>query len=166
MIRYCTDFDFESIRSIINDAAIAYRNTIPTQLYREPWMTESYLKEEISRGVKFSGLEENGTLIGVMGVQDVLDVTLIRHSYVRTAQRRHGIGSALIESHIAHSDRPILVGCLKAMTWAITFYQKHGFTLVTEAERDMLRAKYWNLSAEHVKNSVVLADNKWREQNG
>ncbi|MEP0913092.1 GNAT family N-acetyltransferase [Leptolyngbya sp. GB1-A1] len=140
---------------------MAYKDTIPPQLYREPWMSEQYFEEEISRGVQFLGFEENQSLVGVMGVQDVKDVTLIRHSYVRTSQRGKGIGGALLNHHIAHSSRPILVGCLKAMTWAISFYQKHGFTLVSDAQRDELRARYWNLSSEHVKNSVVLADRKW-----
>lgn len=163
MIRPCTDADFEEVRSVINDAAIAYKDTIPSQLYREPWISEEYLRAELQSGVRFWGVEENGRLVGVMGVQDIEDVTLIRHSYVRTILRRTGIGSSLIEFHKAQSDRPVLVGCLKAMTWAILFYQKHGFSLVSDEERDRLRRKYWSLSPEHVRNSVVLVDAKWRD---
>ena len=164
-IRACTDDDFEAVRAVINDAAAAYKNTIPPQLYREPWMSEEYLRDELSRGVRFWGAEEEGELAGVMGVQDIEDVTLIRHSYVRTVRRRGGIGSALIEFHKTKSDRPVLVGCLKAMTWAIAFYEKHGFSLVADEERDRLRRRYWNLSAEHVRNSVVLVDAKWKAAN-
>lgn len=160
-IRECTASEFETVRSVINDAALAYRGVIPLELYREPWMSSDYLTEELFRGVVFSGAWIGGELIGVMGVQDVGDVTLIRHSYVRTAQRRSGIGSALLAHQLQRASRPVLVGCLKAMTWAITFYQKHGFQLVSDEERDLLRARYWNLSPQHVAQSVVLVDNRW-----
>ena len=171
-IRACDQSDFEAIRETINDSALAYQGKIPAELYREPWMSEYYLKKEIDSGVCFYAAELSAisrpqtagvrpVIGGVMGVQNVLDVTLIRHSYIRTAFRRNGIGSALIRAHLERADRPILVGCLKSMTWAIEFYQKHGFTLVSDDERDRLRAAYWNLSSVHVQNSVVLADRQW-----
>ncbi len=167
MIRECSNIDLEEIRVVINDAAIAYKNTIPSHLYREPWMTERHLRDESEGGVRFFGFEEEATLLGVMGVQDIKDVTLIRHSYVRTDRRRKGVGSALIQFHKSQISRPVLVGCLKAMTWAISFYQKHGFILVSDEERDYLRASYWNLSPEHVRNSVVLVDSGYlRSRNG
>ena len=158
VLRPCTAEDLETIREIINDAAMAYRGVVPAQIYREPWMTAEQLQQELAAGVKFVGFERQGQLQGVMGVQDIEDVTLIRHSYVRTTERGHGIGDRLIENHLAECQRPMLVGCLKAMTWAIRFYEEHGFRLVSEQERDKLRAKYWKLSAEHVVNSVVLTD--------
>lgn len=163
MIRACTNSDFEEVRSVINDSASAYKGTIPSQLFREPWMSIEYLRDEIAAGVAFYGFEEDGELAGVMGVQDVQDVSLIRHSYVRTSKRRHGIGAALLRFHLGAAQKSVLVGCLKAMTWAIAFYEKHGFVLVSDQERDLLRAKYWKLSAEHVKHSVVLADSRWHE---
>ncbi len=166
MIRPYCDADFEQVRATINDAAQAYRGTIPAELYREPWMSAEYLTDELARGVIFYCHESDGTIDAVMGIQEFPDVTLLRHSYVRTAQRRSGLGSLLIEHHKSRTTHPILVGCLKAMTWAISFYQRHGFTIVSDAERDRLRAKYWNLPAAHVANSVVLADRRWLDENG
>ena len=164
LIRACGRSDFQAIRETINDSALAYHGTIPAELYREPWMSEDYLNKELDAGVRFYAAEltaTNGpTIAGVMGVQNVLDVTLIRHSYIRTIFRRNGIGSALIKSHLNQADRPVLVGCLKAMTWAIEFYRKHVLTLVDDPERDRLRAAYWNLSPLHVQNSVVLVDQR------
>jgi GNAT superfamily N-acetyltransferase len=157
----CGSEHFDAIRTVINDAAVAYRKTIPPQLYREPWMSVAYLAHELEDGVRFLGCYAQGNLLGVMGVQDRGEVTLIRHAYVRTAVRRTGIGSELIEAVKAAVEQPMLVGCLKAMTWAIAFYQKHDFHLVSDAERDRLRAMYWTLSQEHVQNSVVLADKRW-----
>jgi GNAT superfamily N-acetyltransferase len=162
MIRECNEGDFEAIRAVINDAALAYKGVIPSFLYREPWASSEYLKNELSKGVRFICHDEQGELQGVMGVQEFPDVTLIRHSYVRTASQRTGIGSALLRFHMTHAHHRILVGCLKAMTWAIAFYEKHGFTLVSDAERDELRARYWDLSPEHVANSVVLVKDERR----
>lgn len=123
------------------------------------------MRQELASGVTFFVYQRDGVMLGVMGVQDVDDVTLIRHSYVCTAERRAGIGSELIRFHKARASRPVLVGCLKAMPWAINFYQRHGFVLVSDTVRDELRRRYWNLSAEHVRNSVVLVDEAWLMQN-
>lgn len=159
------DSDLETIYAIINDSAQAYRGVIPQELWRDPFMPYSYLHSEINQGVHFWGYEEKNQLDGVMGIQNIEDVTLIRHSYVRTSQRRRGIGSKLIRFHLAQTQRPILVGCLKAMTWAISFYQKHNFTLVSDAQRDLLRSRYWSLPSAHVRQSVVLVDQRWLELN-
>lgn len=164
MIRACTEADFEEIYTIINDAAIAYQGVIPNELWKEPFVSRSYLASEIQAGVTFTGYQQNGALLGVMGTQQKDDVLLIRHSYIRTSHRRTGIGSALLQNHLAQTDLPVLVGCLKAMTWAISFYQKHGFILVSESEKDRLRAKYWSLSSTHVGHSVVLANQEWLNQ--
>ena len=162
MIRKCTNSDIDQILGVINDSALAYKGIIPTELYREPFVSCEYLSSEIKDGVTFYGhYDSKNNLIGVMGCQDRGDVILIRHSYVLSSNRHKGVGSALIEHFIDRTDLPILVGCLKAMTWAISFYQKHGFQLLSDSDRDYLRAKYWKLPEAHVRQSVVLANSKW-----
>lgn len=163
MIRACNENDFETIYEIINDSAEAYRGVIPHELWREPFVPREYLASEMNAGVMFSGYEQDGELLAVMGAQKKEDVTLIRHAYVRTAFRGRGLGSALLKSYLSKTDSPVLVGCLKAMTWAIAFYEKHGFLAVADAVRNALRARYWTLSKAHVINSVVLVDAKWRQ---
>lgn len=110
MIRHCDEDDFEAIYAIVNGAALAYRGVIPADCWAEPYMRREELREEIGAGVVFWGYEDDGALAGVMGIQHVQDVTLIRHAYVRTASRRRGIGAALLESLHAQADRPVLVG--------------------------------------------------------
>lgn len=166
MIRPCTDHDFESIYSIINDAAQAYKGIIPVDRWHEPYMSRHYLRHEIDAGVVFRGYEENGELIGVMGIQDAKDVTLLRHAYVRTPMRGKGIGSRLIADCNRLMTKPALVGTWAAATWAISFYQKHGYRLVTRAEKERLLKLYWSIPERQVETSVVLADKKWFVSNG
>jgi len=161
MIRPCDPGDFAAIHSIINDAAQAYRGVIPADRWHEPYMPESELRHEIESGVAFWGYEEEGELVGVMGIQPVQDVTLIRHAYVRTARRGQGIGSQLLARLRTLTDRPVLIGTWAAATWAIRFYEKHGFRLVTPAEKDRLLGKYWSIPERQVETSVVLADARW-----
>ena len=130
LIRQCQDNDFETIYEIVNDAARAYKGVIPADRWHEPYMSREELRREIDAGVRFWGYECDGALIGVMGVQDVQDVTLIRHAYVRTARRGQGVGSKLLEHLRAHIERPALIGTWAAATWAIRFYEKHGFRQV------------------------------------
>ncbi len=163
MIRRCDDRDFEAIFSIINDAALAYKGVIPPDRWHEPYMSKEYLRHEMDSGVVFWGYEENGALLGVMGIQDVKDVTLIRHAYVRTSYRNHGIGGKLISHLMTLISRPALVGTWSAAVWAIHFYEKHGFRLVTREEKDRLLGKYWSISERQTETSVVLADEKWFE---
>jgi N-acetylglutamate synthase-like GNAT family acetyltransferase len=96
-----------------------------------------------------------------MGVQDKSDVNLIRHAYVSTVNRNTGIGGKLLLHLIGKSDKPVLIGTWEAATWAIAFYQKHGFKLVTPEEKDLLLKKYWKISARQIETSVVLADKKY-----
>jgi GNAT superfamily N-acetyltransferase len=124
-------------------------------------MSREYLEKEIGRGVVFYGCTQNGSLDGVMGIQDVQDVTLIRHAYVLTRFQRTGIGGRLLAFLVKQTDRPVLIGTWKAATWAIGFYQKHGFTLVDEDTKNRLLKKYWVISDRQVETSVVLADGKW-----
>jgi GNAT superfamily N-acetyltransferase len=165
MIRQCTDADFETIYSIINDAAQAYRGVIPEDRWHEPYMTREELRHEIDDDVVFWGYEENGELVGVMGIQPVRNVTLIRHAYVRTDRRRQGIGSKLLSFLRQQTTRPVLIGTWAAADWAIRFYEKHGFKLVSTEEKNWLLKKYWSISCCQIKASVVLADEKWREVN-
>ncbi len=148
---------------IINDAAQAYRGVIPADCWHEPYMSKMELQQELEAGVIFWGFVSEGELVGVMGIQPVQDVTLIRHAYVRTARRHQGIGGQLLAHLRTLTDRPILIGTWAAAMWAIRFYQKHGFRLVTPAEKDRLLRKYWAISDRQVETSVVLAEPKWFE---
>lgn len=163
MIRPCTDTDLDAICEVINDGAQAYRGVIPTDCWHEPYMPATELREAIDQGVRFSGYEHNGLLVGVMGIQPVQDVTLIRHAYVRTSHRRHGIGGQLLRFLLTRTDRPVLIGTWAASDWAIRFYQKHGFRLVTPVEKDRLLRTYWRIPDLQIETSVVLADGRWFE---
>jgi GNAT superfamily N-acetyltransferase len=163
MITPCIKTDFTAIYSIINDAARAYEGHIPANRYHEPYMSPEQLQHEIESGVVFWSYREGDGLVGVMGIQDVQDVTLIRHAYVKTARRGFGIGSALLTHLMELTSRPTLIGTWAAAGWAVRFYEKHGFVLVTPEEKDRLLAKYWNIPARQVETSVVLADPRWRE---
>ena len=158
MIRLCKDTDFDAIVEIINDGAQAYRGAIPADRWKDPYMPEQELRHELAGGVVFWGFEENGELVGVMGIQDVVDVTLIRHAYVRTVNRGRGIGAALLLHLRSLATKPMLIGTWKAATWAIRFYQKHGFRLVAEDEKNRLLKKYWSIPQRQIETSVVLAE--------
>jgi GNAT superfamily N-acetyltransferase len=162
MIRRCSDADLSAMLAIINDAAQAYRGVIPADRWHDPYMPERELAAEIAAGVTFWGAEEEGRLAGVMGLQDVRDVTLIRHAYVATARRGGGIGSRLLRHLVTLADRPILVGTWSDASWAIRFYVKHGFTPLSPDEKDRLLRTYWNIPDRQIATSVVLADARWR----
>jgi GNAT superfamily N-acetyltransferase len=166
MIKPCDANDFEAIYAVINNAARAYKGIIPADRWHEPYMSRAALRSEIVSGVDFWGFYEGDEIVGVMGIQDVLDVTLIRHAYVRSARRNQGIGSQLLVHHYRQSERPVLVGTWAAAVWAIRFYEKHGFQLVTPAEKDRLLKKYWSIPERQVETSVVLADKRWMRSRG
>lgn len=161
MIRQCNQNDFEIIYSIINEAAEKYKGVIPDDCWKIPYMSIEELKREIDADVVFWGYEKDGELIGVMGIQPILDVTLIRHAYVRPERQQQGIGKKLLNTLCGQSDRPMLVGTWADAKWAIRFYEKHGFNLVTRLEKNQLLNKYWTISARQIETSVVLADKKW-----
>lgn len=161
MIRSCENGDFDAMYSIINDAAGAYRGAIPPDCWHEPYMPADYLRQEIARGVGFWGFEQDGELVGVMGVQPVQDVTLIRHAYVRTDRRRHGIGGHLLRHLLARAEPPVLIGTWSAAVWAIRFYEKFGFRAVTPREKDYLLKRYWCIPDRQIETSVVLVDGRW-----
>jgi len=156
MIRDCTDADVDVMDAIINEAALAYRGAIPADCWHEPYMTRDELLSEIAAGVRFSGWDEDGTLLGIIGLQRVRDATLIRHAYVRTAQQGKGIGGRLMQSLMAQVNGPLLVGTWTDATWAIRFYEKHGFRLASPSEKDRLLTTYWSIPARQQETSVVL----------
>ena len=157
MIRECLEDDFEAIYEIINDAAQAYQGIIPPDRWHDPYMPGEELREEISSGVAFLGYEKEGELVGVMGTQDVQDVTLIRHAYVLTAHRNQGIGGELLGQIMDGATRPVLIGTWAAAFWAIRFYERHGFTVVSPGEKERLLRKYWSVPDRQIVTSVVLA---------
>ena len=162
MIFKCEQTDFEEIRDIINDAAVAYKDVIPADRWHEPYMPEEELKIQIEQGVQFWCYKENGEMMGVMGIQDKEDVTLIRHAYVRSVHRNKGIGSKLLAHLASISTKPVLIGTWSDATWAIQFYQKHGFRLLSGSETETLLRKYWSIPGRQVETSVVLASAGWK----
>ena len=156
MIRACTLADVPVIDSIINEAAERYRGVIPTDCWHEPYMSRAELEREIAAGVTFSGWENAGELIGVMGVQRVRDATLIRHAYVRTAQQGKGIGGKLLTALSSQIGGKLLIGTWADAAWAIRFYQGHGFRLVSDQDKNDLLNTYWSISPRQRDTSVVL----------
>ncbi|MGD0939034.1 MAG: GNAT family N-acetyltransferase [Terracidiphilus sp.] len=165
MIRRCDNRDFESIWAIVNDGAQAYKGVIPEDCWTEPYMSTGELHHEIEDGVEFWGEKENGDLAGVMGIQKVQDVTLIRHAYVRTTCQRQGIGARLLAHLLGLTSRPVLIGTWANAVWAIRFYEAHGFQIVSPEQKDLLLKRYWSVSVRQIETSVVLADRLWRELN-
>jgi N-acetylglutamate synthase-like GNAT family acetyltransferase len=165
MIRKCTESDVKTIFEIINDAAIAYKGIIPGDRWHEPYMPVEEIRQEIEACVIFWGFEKAGDLLGVMGIQDKRDVVLIRHAYVRTRSRKQGIGENLLLHLEGLTEKPILVGTWQAASWAISFYQKNGYTLVSETEKNRLLQKYWSIPERQIETSVVLANKAWVENN-
>jgi GNAT superfamily N-acetyltransferase len=163
MIRRCDHRDFASIFEIINDGAQAYKGVIPPDRWTEPYMSRDKLQHEIDQGVVFWGYEESGALTGVMGIQPVRDVTLIRHAYTRTGSQKRGIGAGLLGHLREIAAGPVLIGTWVDAVWAIRFYEKYGFQMVGPKEKDRLLKKYWTIPERQIETSVVLADAKWRE---
>jgi N-acetylglutamate synthase-like GNAT family acetyltransferase len=163
-IRPCRPDDLDRMFQIINDAAEAYRGVIPADRWKTPYMHLEELKDEIAQGVRFSGIEAEGVLVGILGVQPVKNVTLIRHAYVATAHRSKGLGGILLDHLLQEIKGPILVGTWAAATWAIRFYERHGFQQVTPAEKDRLLRTYWSIPDRQVETSVVLANSFWFRQ--
>ena len=161
MIRKCKQSESDIIHEIINDGAQAYKGVIPADRWHEPYMSREELKQEMVDGVVFWGFEADQELVGVMGIQDKGDVNLIRHAYVRTLARQQGIGTQLLKHLESIDGKPILIGTWADAIWAIAFYQKNGYRVVTETEKNRLLRKYWSISEQQVETSVVLADKRW-----
>jgi GNAT superfamily N-acetyltransferase len=157
MIHSLLPSDFDNILKVINDAAQAYKGIIPYDRSKEPYMSSTELKEEIEAGVRFFGWTEGGRLLGVTGIQAIKDTTLIRHAYVLPGWQRRGIGTRLLEYLLGLAETPeILVGTWTDATWAIRFYEKHGFKLTSSREKDRLLRTYWNIPDRQIETSVVL----------
>ena len=165
MIFKCEQTDFKDIYDIINDAAIAYRGIIPADRWKEPYMSEEELQKQIDEGVQFWCWKVDGEMMGVMGIQYKHDVTLIRHAYVRSVYRGKGIGSKLLQHLSTITTNPILIGTWAAAEWAIEFYKRHGFRLLSNSETEMLLKKYWSIPERQIETSVVLASADWQSQN-
>lgn len=157
-IRQCRDDERDAILAIVNAAAAAYHGVIPDDCWHEPYMPGQELAGEITAGVAFWGYEAEGALAGVMGFQPMGDVDLIRHAYVLPDRQRRGIGGALLTHLRGLSGRRILVGTWADAKWAIGFYRRHGFSLVSAAAKVTLLKTYWTISDRQIEASVVLAD--------
>ena len=158
MIRACNDGDIPQMVDVINDAAQKYRGAIAADRWKEPYMPEAELREEIAAGVKFWAWLDGARVVSVMGLQDRGDVALIRHAYTRTAAQGSGAGSALMAHLKTLSRKPMLVGTWKAAVWAVRFYEKRGFRLVEDEEKKRLLRRYWTIPERQVEESVVLSD--------
>ena len=141
--------------AIVNAAAVAYRGVIPEDRWHEPYMGPAELEGEIAAGVEFWGYEDGEELIGVMGIQPVQDVTLIRHAYVLPAAQGRGVGGALLASLETHGSGQLLVGTWASASWAIRFYERHGFVAVDDPAA--LLRRYWSIPERQIATSVVLA---------
>jgi N-acetylglutamate synthase-like GNAT family acetyltransferase len=165
-IRKSRDGDFESILAIINDAAHAYHGVIPGDRWHEPYMPAEELAKEIVAGVVFWVAEnESHLVVGVMGVQDKGDVALVRHAYTSTTAQRMGIGTTLLRHVEALPGKPILIGTWAAASWAIDFYRRNGYVVVSPQTKDRLLQAYWSIPARQVETSVVLASKQWMSIN-
>jgi GNAT superfamily N-acetyltransferase len=161
MIRRLSSSDFDSILAVVNNSAQIYKGIIPNDRWKDPYMPLEELKREIDSGIVFYGWMEEDSVVGVMGIQRVKDTTLIRHSYILTDYQRKGIGGELLEYLKVLAGTPeILVGTWKTATWAIRFYKKHGFQLVSTEEKDNLLREYWDIPERQIETSVVLRYNK------
>jgi GNAT superfamily N-acetyltransferase len=162
MIEKCTPEDVQDICAIINDAATAYKGVIPADCWHEPYMPAEELGAQMKQGVEFWCYKEGDEIVGVMGIQDRGDVTLIRHAYVRTKARNKGIGGKLLAHLKGLTGKPILIGTWADAHWAVQFYLKHGFRLLAGEEKDRLLAKYWDIPPRQIETSVVLAGPGWK----
>jgi len=162
MIRACRDEDLPAMLEIINDGAQAYKGIIPADRWHDPYMSMQHLQEEVRDGVRFWGFESLGALAAVMGIQDRGDVDLIRHAYVRRTGQRSGAGTTLLRHLEKSAKKPILIGTWAASTWAIAFYQKNGYRLLSREETARLLRKYWSIPERQIETSVVLASPDFR----
>tara|TARA_Y100000590_G_C15425344_1_gene902992 strand:- start:62 stop:547 length:486 start_codon:yes stop_codon:yes gene_type:complete len=157
MINEYNNHDASKIIDIINDAALKYKGIIPDSCWHEPYMSKNELINEFKNGVRMYGYQHKNKLIGVLGIQKVKDVILIRHAYTLSSHQNKGVGSMLLEYLLnKNKNFRLLVGTWKKAIWAIQFYQKFGFVLHSEENTTLLLKKYWNIPIQQIKNSVVL----------
>jgi N-acetylglutamate synthase-like GNAT family acetyltransferase len=161
LIRKSREADMGVMLTIINEAAQAYRGVIPADRWHEPYMPMHELVEEIAAGVVFWVAEQEGRLLGVMGIQDKGDVALVRHAYVAPSTQRKGVGTRLLRHVEGLNSKPLLIGTWADALWAIEFYRRNGFTVVPSSHKDRLLRTYWSIPARQIETSVVLADGRW-----
>ena len=160
-IRKAVEGDLGSMLTLVNDAAQAYRGVIPVDRWHDPYMPENELANEIQDGISFWVAEEEGQLLGMIGIQNKGDVTLVRHAYVAPIKQRAGVGTKLLRHVSELACKPVLIGTWAAASWAIEFYRRNGFTLVPDAHEERLLRTYWSIPEEQISASVVLADRQW-----
>jgi len=158
--------DSDAILAIVNDAAQAYRGVIPGDRWHDPYMSADELTKEVAAGVVFLVAEDEGHLVGVMGIQDKGDVALVRHAYIATTLQRKGIGTRLLRHVEGLTDKPMLIGTWADASWAIDFYRRNGFTVIRNGVKDRLLRTYWSIPDRQIETSVVLADRRWRSARG
>ena len=157
MITEYTKSDISNILVVINDAALKYKGIIPDNCWHEPYMTEHKLVDEFADGVRMFGYKKNNILVGVMGIQKLNNVTLIRHAYTLTSYQGTGIGRSLLQYLFEINQNSfLLVGTWRDAIWAIKFYEKLGFVLHTQKQTEILLKKYWKIPSNQIANSVVL----------
>ena len=157
MISEYTKSDASKILHIINDASLRYKGIIPDNCWQEPYMSEKELIDEFNDGVRMYGYHDNNKLIGVIGIQEVKDVILIRHAYTLISYQNKGTGSAMLEYLLKKNQNSrLLVGTWKNAEWAIRFYKKFGFIIHAKEQSTLLLKKYWKIPSKQIKNSVVL----------
>jgi GNAT superfamily N-acetyltransferase len=161
LIRKSREAEMAVMLAIINEAAQAYRGVIPADRWHEPYMPMHELVEEIAAGVVFWVAEQEGRLLGVMGIQDKGDVALVRHAYVAPSTQRKGVGTRLLRHVESLNGKPLLIGTWADASWAIEFYRRNGFTVVPSSHKDRLLRTYWSIPARQIETSVVLADGRW-----
>ena len=163
-IRPMRDQDTDAAVAIVNAAAEAYRGVIPADRWHEPYMPRQELEQEIAAGGVFWVADEDGNVLGVMGMQDKGEVALVRHAYVAPGLQKKGVGSQLLRHVEALATKPILIGTWASASWAIEFYRRNGYSMVTPAQKDTLLRRYWSIPERQIETSVVLADARWYAQ--
>ena len=157
MIIEYTKSEVPNILHVINNAALRYKGVIPNDCWHEPYMEEKELIIEFTNGVRMFGYIRNNELVGVMGIQELKNVTLIRHAYILSHYQGTGIGNKLLQYLFEiNKNSCLLVGTWRAATWAIKFYEKFGFVLHSKKRTAYLLKKYWKISSKQIENSVVL----------
>ena len=161
-IRQSSEADLPAMNRLVNEAALAYKGVIPADCWHEPYMPREEMAREIAGGVRFWVAEEDGRLLGIMGIQDKGEVALVRHAYVAPGTQRKGVGTTLLRQVEGLAAKPVLIGTWAAARWAIAFYLRNGYRLVGEEEKGALLRRYWSISERQAATSVVLADARWR----
>ena len=163
-LRESEQADLAEIFAVVNEAAKAYQGVIPIDRWHEPYMSMSELEREIAQGIIFWVAEEEGELLGVMGIQDKGAVALVRHAYVRPTTQRKGVGTKLLRHVEGLADKPVLIGTWADASWAIEFYRRNGYEVVSDRHKERLLRTYWSIPERQIETSVVLADSRWMER--